>query len=364
MLITLGHILACCVWAGPYSDPGIIAYLASDGGPAPSADDPNAILNPIFRGWATGWKDYEPADTQWSGPWNDPARALGPATGDQLDIVSLGELNADEIASGALPGQITLTFGDPNIPDDPNGIIRNGLGYDFAVFENAFVSLNTLPSGSIFGQMFAELAYVEVSSDGEHFARFPSVSLTSSAVGGYGTIQISDIHNLAGKHPNSYRMSMGTPFDLSDLLDHPLVNQGLVDRNQIRYIRLVDVPGSGDWRDEAQVFIDPSTGLDWQPYVTDHPVYDVWPTFGSGGFDLEAIGVLHEQKYAADINLDGRVDLRDFASLSGAYQTHFGQAAHSNRCDLADQDWTVTPADLIAFSQEWLCEEDWRRKAK
>ncbi|MBN1126074.1 MAG: hypothetical protein JXA82_13790 [Sedimentisphaerales bacterium] len=366
ILITLGHILACCVWAGPYTDPGIIAYLVSEGGSIQSGEDPNFVLHPIFRGWATGWKDYMPSDDILvdNGEWGDPKKALGSVTGNNYDIVSLGDLDAEEIAIGKPPGTITLIFGDPNVPDDPNGVIRNSRGYDFAVFENAFVSLNTFPSGSITGQMFAELAFVEVSSDGEHFARFPSVSLTESAVGRYGTIQISDVHNLAGKHPNSYKLSMGTPFDLSDLLDHPLVLQGLVDLGRVRYVRLVDIPGTGDWRDEAPLFVDPTLGIDRQSYASDHPIYDVWLTFGSGGFDLEAVGVLHEQRYAADINLDGTVDFQDFALLSGAYRTQFGQAAYSSRCDMADQDLRVTPADLIAFSQEWLCEEEWRVRAE
>ena len=145
-------------------------------------------------------------------------------------------MDVDEIAANVLPGQITLTFADP---DDPNYLtnplyaVRNGKGYDFAVFENAFASLHTTPGGSITGLMIAELAYVEVSSDGVSFIRFPSVSLTPEVVGPYGTIEISDVYNLAGKHPNSYSICTGTPFDLADLENHPLVMNGTVDIDNI-----------------------------------------------------------------------------------------------------------------------------------
>jgi len=54
-------------------------------------------------------------------------------------------------------GSATLGFASP---------IANGPGFDFAVFENSFDDL------------FLELAFIEVSSDGSHFVRFPAISLT------------------------------------------------------------------------------------------------------------------------------------------------------------------------------------------
>src|SRR5262249_51211439 len=78
-----------------------------------------------------------------------PEDALGPALGtDTLDTVSLGD-----------GGSLTLFF--------PGGI-GNGAGDDFAVYENGFFG----PDG-----LFAELAFVEVSSNGSDFARFPAVAL-------------------------------------------------------------------------------------------------------------------------------------------------------------------------------------------
>ena len=188
--------------AGPYTEAGVNGYIGDDRRHANPLEDEDAIINPIFRGWTTGFKDYLPSDEQWSGDWNNPNKALGPATGQNSDIVSLGDLDADEIAEGKEPGRVTLLLGEPNDPNDPNHI-RNVKGYDFVVFENGVVSNYNTGGGSVAGEKFAELGYVEVSSNGVDFARFPSVSLTSGPVGAYGTVEISDIFNLAGKHPNA-----------------------------------------------------------------------------------------------------------------------------------------------------------------
>src|SRR5262245_37546487 len=141
--------MSCSAVAGPYS-----SGLANTN---EGATDPaihglvGEAVNPLFAGWASGVASYQPAPGVAAG-WNDPSRALGPVTGDNFDIVSLGD------TTGGPPGRITLLFSSG---------IGNAAGPDFAVFEN---SLGTARS------VFAELAYVEVSSDGEHFARFPSAS--------------------------------------------------------------------------------------------------------------------------------------------------------------------------------------------
>ena len=102
-----------------------------------------------------------------------PDSALGAADAavDPANVVVLGD-----------SGRITLTF---------SGVIYNGPGFDFAVFENGF------------SDTFLELAWVEVSSDGTHFFRFPGFSLTPSAVGSFGTLDPTNIEGLAGKfRPN------------------------------------------------------------------------------------------------------------------------------------------------------------------
>jgi len=140
--------------------------------------------------------------------------------------------------------------------------ITNGNGPDFAVFENAF------------NNTFLELAFVEVSSDGQNFVRFPSFSNndTSFQIGPFGASDASKIHNLAGK----YRAGYGTPFDLEELKDSTNI-----DINNISYVKIIDVVGSilPDYcsRDSRGIIIN-----------------DPWSTpFNEGGFDLDAIGVIH-----------------------------------------------------------------------
>jgi hypothetical protein len=116
---------------------------------------------------------------------------------------------------------------------------------------------------------------VEVSSDGQRFVRFPAVSLSSSVtqVGSFEYIDARKIHNLAGKYVANY----GTPFDLEDVKD----SAGL-DVSRITHVRIVDVVG----------LIDP----EYATYdILGNPVNDPWSTdFASGGFDLDAVGVIHQ----------------------------------------------------------------------
>ncbi len=167
--------------------------------------------------------------------------AVGPCNmTDNLSVVSLGD-----------GGSATLTFAQP---------IADGPGPDFAVFENSW------------GDYFLELAFVEVSSDGERFVRFPATSLTQTNTQVVSSVDPTFINNLAGK----FRMGYGTPFDLSELRD----STG-IDLNAITHVRVVDVVGS----------IDPQ-------YATydafGHIVNDPWPTDSySGGFDLDGIGVIN-----------------------------------------------------------------------
>lgn len=170
--------------------------------------------------------------------------ALGPAEGDGMTVVSLGDA-----------GSITLTFDQP---------ITNGPGYDFAVFENSFMD------------HYMEFAFVEVSSNGTDFVRFPNDS-EIPFVTQLGNASLADcrmVNNLAGK----YRAGFGTPFDLSDV-------QGLndsVDVASITHIRLIDVVGAING---THVSFDSDN----------QPINDPYPTpFPSCGFDLDAIGVINQ----------------------------------------------------------------------
>ena len=215
--------------AGPYA-------------PAAGQAGSTAIIktDPGFAGWATGYQDYLPGSNA-SATFRTPNLALGPATGNSADVVSLGD-----------HGSITLTFA---------GVIFNGAGADLAVFENSF------------SDTFLELAYVEVSSDGSNFFRFPSVSFTPGPTGAFGATDPTNIDGLAGK----YRAGYGTPFDLAQLSGVAGLNV-----NAVKYVRIVDIVGDGSAFDNYP----PAFG-------GPHPIYDPYPTSDSGGFDLEAVGALH-----------------------------------------------------------------------
>lgn len=218
------------------------AVNAQAAGPfAPAAGQPGSTAiykdDASITNWATGWQDYHiGADVVTS--WQTPEKALGKAFGDSYDIVTLGN-----------GGSITLTFG---------GNIVNGAGADFAVFENSF------------SDTFLELGWVEVSSDGSNFFRFTNYSFTPKAVAAFGSVDPTNIDGLAGK----YKQGWGTPFDLDQL-------KGIagLDINAVKYVRIVDIVGDGSARDSLN-----------------NVIYDPHKTVGSGGFDLDAIGVIH---YAA-----------------------------------------------------------------
>jgi hypothetical protein len=293
----------------------VSSSVASAGPYAPPAEEPNSTAiymdDPNFVAWATGitiQRGYvnisEPSLGYVS--YGNYSNALGKAEGGIYSVVSLGD-----------GGVATLTF---------DHAITNGPGYDFAVFENAFI--NT----------FLELAFVEVSSDGNNFFRFNSVSLTptNTQVGSFGALDTTNIHNLAGKYCAGY----GTPFDLQELKD---VNS-LLDVNSITHVRIIDVVGyvqpadfSGDgivnfidysifaaaylsepndenWNqdcDIAQPVDNIIDMLDLAWFVDEwlsennyasydsqgHQINDPWPTpFYTGGFDLDAVGVIHQKQ--------------------------------------------------------------------
>lgn len=252
-------------YSGPRSDPtktdaGIPGFIGPDGEGLTGLDgEPGAAnrVNPLFFAWANQVASYQSADPL-NNTNDDPQWALGSVTGDHLlDTVSLGDCTAAQISSGAVPGQIIVILARP-IADLP--------GADLAVFENGF---------SFGSQIFGELAYVEVSSDGIHFARFPTRSLTPSAISAYGYFNATDVSNLAGKHANGYGVSWGTPFDLAELAEHPLVDEELLNVQAITHVRMVDIPGTGQFFDD---------------HTPASPIYDPSVTTGTGGFDLEAVG--------------------------------------------------------------------------
>lgn len=213
------------------------AYADSSGGIAAS--------NPAIVCWADGWTNYLPGPVL-SNQFLNATNALGPADAGDGGLGSLAVTGLGD------DGEITLTFPAP---------IADGPGPDFAVFENAFADY------------YLELAYVEVSSDGANFFRFPNHSLAAEPTEYY--TDSADYGGLAGKHVQG----VGTPFDLRLLAGTP----GL-DVRRVTHVRIVDVKGDGSNLD--------SYG---------NPIYDPTPPWGPGDFDLDAVGVLNARiEIAAD----------------------------------------------------------------
>jgi hypothetical protein len=217
--------LSLSAQAGPYAP-----AAGQEGSRAISKDDARIM------GWATEVENYQPG-LEVEESWADSSQVLGPAQGNSFQICSLGR-----------GGSMTVSFGRA---------LPNGFGPDFAVFENGF------------SNDYLELAFVEVSSDGENFFRFRNRSLTTSAVGAFGTLDPTDVFGLAGK----YRQGFGTGFDLAELPNSPQL-----DKNNIRYVRLLDVIGGSSTDSEGNFIFDP------------------FPTVISAGFDCDGIALLASEE--------------------------------------------------------------------
>jgi len=315
--IQFGAILLIASFAavaagGPYVEPGM------------HMNDPNIVAWVEDCNVVRGFNDITNPDRGYAS-FGSPSRALGKATGDEIDVVSLGD-----------DGVATLTF-------DESIYITNGNGNDFAVFENGFVSDgNNAGSGD-----FLELAFVKVSSDGINFFGFDAISLTPTNVqiGGFDFMDATEVYNLAGKHSRGF----GSQFDLEELKDVNI----LLDVDSVTHIRIIDVvgfiepadfngdgivntidfgifataymseDGDGNWNEDCDIYREWIEGS--PPYYDDpdgiislqdlhvfvekwlnendyascdingRQINDPWPTNfeGKGGFDLDAVGVMN-----------------------------------------------------------------------
>ena len=175
---------------------------------------------------------------------------------------AIGAAGANGVVSLGDGGIAILQFNTP---------ISDGIGNDFAVFENSF------------SDYFLELAFVEVSSDGINYVRFPAISNfdTSIQVGPFDNNDPTKINNLAGK----YRANYGTPFDLSVISNNTSLN-----KNAITHIKIIDVVGSIQNQYATRD-------------INFHKINDPWPTpYNSCGFDLDAVGVIHNQSNTVGLN--------------------------------------------------------------
>lgn len=262
---------------------------------APAQDQPGTTAmhadSTAFVAWATGCV-AEPGPMNISNPGLGVAGSGWPA--ENVIGAPEGTYGVTCLGDG---GMATVTFASP---------ICNGEGPDFAVFENGF------KSGT---QWFLEIGFCEVSSDGENFFRFPAITAVQyeTQIGGFATMDPAQIHNFAGKYGAFY----GTPFDLDEVPDDPLL-----DKNSITHVRIVDVVGC----------IDP----EYATYDSEgHPVNDPWPTpFASSGFDLDAVGVIHDQSHTPGFGVGENETMMISVYPNPAHDKLFVNAENIERIDI------------------------------
>lgn len=179
--------------------------------------------------------DFVPGTGAGYGQDRLPDIVLGPPRGGgaiegSADVLSLGN-----------GGRIVLEFTPP---------ICDGPGVDFTIFENAFAI------GDESGPIFAEVGIVEVSRDNLDYTTFPYDAEHFAGLAGITPVYSHPDNDFDPFDPNE---SGGDAFDLADLgIDH------------VRFVRITD-PGAA--------IPDPGNRI---------------PPGTSGGFDLDAIAVLHE----------------------------------------------------------------------
>lgn len=204
--------------------------------------------------------------------WQQTYNALGKAQGTSGAIVCLGR-----------GGQITFTF---------DTLIVNKEGPDFVTFENSFK------------HTFLELGWVEVSMDGINFERFPNYSNTSSSISAFGDLDPSKIHGYCSKYKQGY----GTPFELDS-----------VSIDTVRYVRLIDIVGNG-------------TALDTDGNI----IYDPYPTTGSAGLDIDAIGVIHAGNMVEGIEELNEVQVKVYPNPAQNYFVIDGLDQKVLSCEIYD----------------------------
>ena len=186
---------------------------------------------------------------QAGGPWLDRVRAFEPGVSsgfgaDQLPGIVLGR------PQGLGPNQgsvdvVSLGHGGRIVASFDNNAVVDGEGDDLVIFENAFVT----------GQsVFTELAFVEVSADGREWVEFPYDASTGKGLAGRTPVMSNAIN---GRDPLD-EASGGDRFDLADV--------GL---EFVRYVRITD---AGSLIDDLGNHVFPGT---------------------KGGFDLDAAAAIH-----------------------------------------------------------------------
>ena len=126
-----------------------------------------------------------------------------------------------------------------------------------------------------------------------NFVRFDSESLNKDDA--FGASDSALVKGLAGK----YRLGYGTCFDLSSLKNKKEVKDGTLNLLRITHVRIADVHGGFDKDTRGNI------------------IYDAYYSLEStrAGFDLDALGVIHEACDFGDVNGDGEVNLKDAVAV-------------------------------------------------
>lgn len=187
--------------------------------------------------YATGVEHFSPGPGAGWGAEHFPELVLGPPQGALNSAAAAGR---DEVLSLGAGGEIVLSF---------EGLIMDGPGADFVVFENPFWIRND-PT-----QVWYELGEVAVSQDGESWHTFPC-----AAGGG----------EQPGQWPGCAGWSPTRVYDAEAMLPLDPAQTG------------------GDAFDLAEL------GLEWARYVRVRDLLDDGnSTLDNVGFDLDAVGVVH-----------------------------------------------------------------------
>jgi hypothetical protein len=189
-----------------------------------SPDEPEAATGEQQAStYASEIVGFEPGEEAGFGADELPHVVLGPPKGrgvasGSLDVLSLGK-----------GGSIELAFG---------GVIHDGDGADFVVFENAF-----WPGGDP-AAVFAELGQVSVSSDGIDWAEFPCDTAGDGAGNFPGCAGFTPTleYDAGSVLPLDPALTGGDAFDLAEI--------GLT---SARFVRVADVSHAG---------VAPSAGFD------------------------------------------------------------------------------------------------------
>lgn len=196
------------------------------------------------------------------GPGVTPGQGFGVP-----DLIRCVPGGFSHVVSLGVGGTVTVGFDAPLV---------DGPGTDFVTWENGFV---------FGGLVYGELAFVEVSTDGLVFARFPSRYFgPAGPLGPFDGLPAGCVRNLAGLGTLTIPASFGAyadptaaggdAFDLEDLQGHPLVLSGAVDLGAIHFVRLRDILGDGSTFDAlgAPIFdpVSTTSSSDWDAVAVVH----------------------------------------------------------------------------------------------